>query len=137
MGVIIIDSEGRRVTDLTILDLVLMTLASWRVTRLFVYDEVTKWLREQFYNPRKSRTGIILEKPESGPRLTLANLFGCPWCFGVWASAGVVFIYLVFEWAYYPVLLLAVAAVATFMQLLSNLIGHKAEQLKRENEIGM
>jgi len=111
-----------------------MTLATWRLVRLFVYDNITKFIREQFYDVVKAGRGYRLEKPKAGPRRTLADLFSCPWCFGVWAGAFVVFCYLLTEYAFYPVLLLAISAVATYLQLLANLTGHKAEQLKRENE---
>lgn len=135
MGAVIIDGESTKgIGQLVMMDYVLMTLATWRVIRLVVYDGVFKWFREQFYDAKETRGGVVLEKPVSGPRRTLADLISCPWCFGVWAAAMVTFFYLMFSWAFYPVLFLAVAAVATFMQLLANLIGHKAEQLKRENE---
>lgn len=132
---IILETESRiPFAELTLTDYVLMTLASWRVTRLFVYDAITKWFREQFWDVKKVGKGFVLEKPKTGPRRTLADLFSCPWCFGVWASALVIFCYLVTEWAFYPILFLAISAVATFLQLLSNLVGHRAEQLKNMNE---
>lgn len=134
MGAIIVDTEGRPLEHLTTIDFVLMTLATWRLIRLFVYDAVTKWLREQFYDVKKIGGKITLEKPLTGPRRTLADLLSCPWCFGVWAGAFIVFFYLVSDWAYYPVLFLALSAVASFLQLLSNLVGHRAEQIKNENE---
>jgi hypothetical protein len=46
----------------------------------------------------------------------------------------VIFFYLLKPYALYPVLILAISAVATFFQLTSSVIGYKAEQLKRENE---
>lgn len=135
MGAIIIGSEAYRLPDsLVLADYALMTLATWRLIRLFVYDTATKWLREQFYDARKVDGGVVLEKPKKGPRRTLADLFSCPWCFGVWAGALVVFLYLVSPWAYYPVLFLAISAVASFLQLLSNLVSHHAEQLKNETQ---
>lgn len=136
LGVIILDSGGyRSLSELTLLDYVLMSLASWRLIRLFVYDAITKFFREQFYDAQKVRGGgIMLTKPATGPRRTLADLLSCPWCFGIWASAVVVFCYVEFAWAVYPVTFLAIAAIATFMQLVANLIGHRAEQLKLDTE---
>jgi hypothetical protein len=137
MGAIILDSEAHlQVVDLNTLDLLLITLATWRVTRLVVYDAVMKWFREQFWDARRTKSGVVLEKPARGPRRTLADLLGCPWCFGVWAAALVTFFYLLTPWAYFPTLLLAVAAVATYLQLLANLTGHAAERLKNQNERG-
>lgn len=134
MGAIILETEARiPLMDLELTDYVLITLASWRLTRLFVYDAVTKWFREQFWDAKKVGKGHRLEKPKVGPRRTLADLLDCPWCFGVWATATITFFYLITPYAVFPVVLLALAGVATFLQLLANLVGHKAEQLKREN----
>ena len=135
MGSIILETESRIVLDeLSTVDFILMTLATWRLTRLFVYDNITKFIREQFFDVVKAGKGYTLEKPKVGPRRTLADLLTCPWCMGVWAAAVVIFFYLVTPYATYPIMLLALSAVATFLQLLSNLVGHKAEQLKNQNE---
>ena len=135
MGAVALDSAtARDFATLTFVDYALMTLASWRLIRLFVYDTVTKFVREQFYDATKVKGGGMLEKPARGPRRTLADLFSCPWCFGVWATALVVFCYMAFPWAIFPIAFLALSAVASFLQILSNLVGHKAEQLKNQNE---
>lgn len=138
LGMIILDTEQRiAFTDLTLVDYTLMTLATWRLIRLFVYDAVTKFLREQFWDVKKVGRRYVLEKPKTGPRRTLADLFSCPWCFGVWAAATVSFFYLLTPLAVYPVLFLAIAAVATFLQLVANWLGHSAERAKRLNEQGL
>lgn len=135
MGAIILETESRLpYAELTTIDYVLITLASWRLTRFFVYDIITKFIREQFWDIKKVGKGYQLEKPKVGPRRTLADLFDCPWCFGVWATASVLFFYLVTPYAMFPVMILALSAVATFLQLFTNMIGHRAEQLKRDNE---
>jgi hypothetical protein len=135
MGAIILQSESRiLLTELTLTDYVLVTLASWRLTRLFVYDAITKFFREQFWDVVKAGKGFKLEKPKVGPRRTLADLLSCVWCFGMWASATIIFFYLLTPYAVFPVVLLAVGAVASFLQILSNLLGHQAEYLRSRNE---
>jgi hypothetical protein len=135
MGAIILQTESRiPLSDLELVDYVLITLAAWRLTRLFVYDAITKFIREQFWDVKKVGRGYKLEKPKVGPKRTMADLFSCPWCLGVWATALVTFFYLITPYAVYPVLFLGLSAVATFLQLLTNLIGHKAELLKQEND---
>jgi hypothetical protein len=136
MGAIILQSESRiPFSELTLTDYVLITLASWRVVRLFVYDAITKFIREQFLDIAKVGRGYELVKPKTGPRRTLADLLSCPWCLGVWATATVTFFYLLTPYAIFPVVILALSAVATFLQLLSNMVGHKAEQLKNQNDL--
>jgi hypothetical protein len=135
MGTIILSTESRLpLAELTLTDFVLITLASWRLTRLFVYDMITKFIREQFLDVVKVGRQFALEKPKTGPRRTLADLLGCPWCFGVWATALVSFFYLLSEWFVYVTIVLALSAVATFLQLLTNLIGHQAEYAKNRNQ---
>lgn len=131
MGAIVLQTESRIPLDsLSMTDYVLITLASWRLTRLFVYDAITKFFREQFWDVVKVGRSFALEKPKTGPRRTLADLLSCPWCFGVWATAIITFLYLITEWSLYPVLLLAISAVATFLQLVANLVGNTAERMK-------
>lgn len=135
MAAIILETESRiPLAELTLVDYVLVTLATWRLVRLFVSDAITKFIREQFWDVVQVGKKSELEKPRFGPRRTIADLLSCPWCFGIWAAAVVIFFYLITPYAVYPVMLLAISAVATFLQLLSNLVGHKAELLKRENE---
>ena len=134
LGTIILETEDRiPLTDLALVDFVLITLATWRLVRLFVHDAVTKWFREQFWDVKKVGRKMELVKPKVGPRRTLADLLSCPWCFGVWASATITFFYLLTPYAVYPIIFLALSAVATFLQLLSNIVGHRAEQIKNQN----
>ena len=135
MGAIILDTEARiPLGELTLTDYVLITLATWRLVRLVVYDAVTKWFREQFWDVKKVGRKYHLEKPPTGPRRTLADLLSCPWCFGVWAAAAVLFFYLLTPFALYPIIFLAISAVATFLQIFTNWVGHSAERAKLMNE---
>lgn len=135
MATIILETEGyKKLNELTYFDLLLISLASFRLIRLVVYDKITAFFREQFWDATEMKTKVVLTKAKVGPRRTLADLLSCPWCFGIWASAMVTFFYLLTPYAYYAVLFLALAGVATFMQLLANLIGWKAEELKQKVE---
>lgn len=130
-GVLILegDPEGA-LHDISLFEFILLSLASFRLTRLVVYDKITAFFREQFYNAKTLKTSVVLEKPKSGPRRTLADLLSCPWCFGMWAGATIVFFYELSPYAYYPILMLAISSVGTMLQLAANLVGWKAEQLK-------
>lgn len=135
MGTIILDTEAYKSYDeLLLVDFLLITLATFRLIRLFVYDNITAFFREQFWDAKVSKTSVELTKPVRGPRRTIADLLSCPWCIGIWMSAIVAFFYLLTPYAFYITLFLALAGVATFLQLLSNMIGWRAEQLKNEVE---
>ncbi len=136
MAAIILETESRvRFSELSLMDFGLMSLATWRLTRLVVNDTIMKFFREQFWDVVKVGKGLALEKPKVGPRRTLADLLSCPWCFGLWAAGMVIFFYLLTPYAVYPIVLLAVSAVGSFLQILSNLVGHKAEQAKQQIEL--
>lgn len=133
MGTIILESEAYKTwNDLTFTDFALMSLASFRLIRLMVYDRISAFFREQFWDVAGGKGKQVLVKPPFGPRRTLSDLLDCPWCIGVWASATVTFCYLLTPYMFYVVLLLALSSVASFMQILSNLIGWRAEQLKND-----
>ena len=58
----------------------------------------------------------------------------CPWCFGIWATTLISFFYLLTPHAYVPVLILALSSLVSLLQIVANIIGWKAEQLKKEVE---
>lgn len=122
----------RSIYFMTIGDALIISLASFRVIRLVVYDKIFAFFREQFWDARETENGVVLTKPARGPRRTIADLLSCPWCFGVWASAMVTFFYFLTPIALFPTIFLALAGVATFLQLLSNMVGWRAEELKRK-----
>lgn len=137
MGSIILETEAYKpIDELTVFDLTLIALASFRLIRLVVHDKITAFFREQFWDVEETKTGVMLVKPSGGPRRTLADLLSCIWCFGIWAAASVTFFYLLTPYAYFPVLFMALAGVASFIQLTANLIGWKAEELKNKVEGG-
>ena len=100
-------------------DLILILLATFRLIRLFVYDKVTRWLRDAF------------DGYTSGPFKTMYDLLNCPWCLGLWIGTVVVFFYFLIPGiVWLPILVLAIAGVASVLQLTANLIGWGAEQRK-------
>ena len=101
-------------------DALILSLATFRLVRLFVYDKVTAWIRALFADAT------------SGPRKPAYDLLLCPWCFGVWAALFVCFFYYTMPMAWFFLLVLAIAGVGSFFQLLANMIGWKAELGKLE-----
>lgn len=117
-----------RLLYVTPFEFIILSLATFRLTRLMVYDRITAFFREQFYNLK----GGKLVEPERGPRRALNDLVTCPWCFGLWAGATVVFCYYLTPLSWFPILFLAIAGLGAFFQILANMIGWKAEQLKED-----
>ena len=92
----------------------------FRLTRLVCYDIVTAFFRDW------------LATKEPGTFLgTLSALVHCPWCAGLWFAFFVTFFYYATPFAWFLILVLALAGVASIFQILANLIGWSAELKKR------
>jgi len=110
---------GRLPETVSLLNAVLIALAVFRLTRLTVYDNITAFIRAWFSGT----------SPETF-RGTIHTLITCPWCIGLWYALVVSFLFFVTPYAWFPIFFLAVAGIATFMQLIANLIGWHAEGKK-------
>jgi len=104
-------------------DAIMMAFATFRITRLLVYDKIARWFRDLF--------------PQNGwgPLATINDLLQCPWCIGIWAALIVVFCYFVFDWAWFVIFFLALAGAGSLLQVIANGIGWRAENLKKTTEM--
>jgi hypothetical protein len=100
-------------------DALLLALASFRVTRLVVYDKISGWFRDLFDDPRGH-----------GLRHAIHDLVSCPWCVGFWSALILVVAYFTQEWAWTVIFFLAIAGAGSMVQLYANSIGWRAENLK-------
>ena len=64
---------------MTVLDLLLISLATARITRLVTEDKITEWPRNRIL------IWLIGRDPES----LVAYLVVCPWCVSFWAGGAV------------------------------------------------
>lgn len=110
---------GQAPTWIPLFDLVLIALATMRLTRLFVYDAVMAFFRNWFVG---SPRGSFLS--------TIGVLVNCPWCLGLWFSLFVVFFYFLSPFSWFFILFLAVASLASFLQIVANYFGWSAEYRK-------
>lgn len=130
--------HGTLPTSIPLFDLSLIVLATLRLTRLFVYDKITRFLRDMFQHHEEEYTeqGVTYySKTErtNGPLRTAYELLICPWCFSMWAGVFVTYAYFLDKSIFWlPILMLAISGVATAMQLLVNMIGWIAEGKKIE-----
>jgi hypothetical protein len=101
-------------------DFLLMALAIMRLVRLATYDNITAFVRAWF--------------AECDPHSLLGSfgtLINCPWCTGLWFSLVVVFFYFLTPYAWFAILILALASAASLSQLAANALGWSAEAKKR------
>lgn len=111
--------------DISWIELFVISLASFRLTRLIVFDNITEFLRtpffdevievgpdgeeEAYYVPKK---GII-----SGP---IGELLSCYWCTGIWVALAVCIFY--FLWPHFATPFILVMAVAGMGAIIETLI---------------
>jgi hypothetical protein len=111
---------GRIASFIPLGDFFLIALAIFRLTRLVCYDVIFAFAREW-----------LAKHPEGTFLGTLSALVHCPWCAGLWFAYAVAFFYFATPIAWPVILVLALAAFATSLQLLANLLGWSAELKKR------
>lgn len=107
--------------SISLWDASLMALATFRLTRLVVYDSITGWLRA-FFEDGRPYTFVG----------TVKTLINCPWCIGLWFALVVATAYFVAPFLWFFVFILALGGVASVLQLTANFIGWHAEYRKHK-----
>lgn len=115
-------------------DILIISLAVFRMIRLFVYDNVFLFLREWLMDKTKVGDEIFFVESKSSLKRTLHKLALCPWCMGVWLSLCSVFVFFMFPGSYFLFLFLAISSVASMLQIYANHLGWHAEYKKIETE---
>lgn len=129
-------TNGSLPTSIKMFDFWMILLATFRLTRLFVYDKITYFLRDMFQHTEEEYTqeGITYTKKverTSGPLRVAYELLVCPWCFSVWAGLLVCYAYFLrTELFWLPIFILAISGVATAIQIVVNMVGWIAENKK-------
>ncbi|HEY9577899.1 MAG TPA: DUF1360 domain-containing protein [Pseudobacillus sp.] len=77
---------------ITMIDLIVLFLSSFRMTRLLVFDDIMETFRAPFFTEAEeiSETGeveLFIVPREHGLRGWIGRMLSCYWCTGVWASA--------------------------------------------------
>lgn len=86
-------------SNITLLQFVVLVLATFRITRLVVADRLTQWVRDLCAIVSVSTdttTGapyVIRTKRVKGLRRAIGDIIGCPWCTGVWVALVVLAVY--------------------------------------------
>ena len=120
-----LNSKDLLPTWIPVFDFILLTLATFRLTRLFVYDSITAFIRGWFYGqPKTTFLG------------TLSTLINCPWCMGLWFAFFLAYVYFLTPFAWFFILALAVGGLATAVQIGCNLLGWSAENAKNKSSAG-
>ena len=125
-----------RITEIRFSEALLLTLACFRLIRLFVYDSVSQFIRDMFLEVSEVKKGkeifIKRNKPKNGIKRLICDLIGCPWCSSVWISLFACFVYFMFPELWFIYFVFAISGVSTAIQIAMNLVGWSAEKKKLE-----
>jgi hypothetical protein len=110
--------------EFTLLQLMIMGLAVFRLTHLIVYDKITEFLRSPFFDEVEEKDGLGNTETYLVPKQTLirgwiGELISCYWCTGIWAAGVLYGLYIFLPAAANPlIVILAVAGIASIIETL-------------------
>lgn len=107
-------------------ELIIIGLASFRLTRLIVYDKITEFIRSPFLDEITEDGEVYVMPKEKGIRKWIGELISCYWCTGVWASTGLLAAYVFIpKIGVALILIFAVAAIGSIIEtIIGKLLGN-------------
>ncbi len=104
--------EAQSIGVILMLDLLVQSLAIARLLRLLTEEEGPWNVIEKF------RTAIGISKyGEYDENRTLAGLFSCHWCLGIWVSP---IVFITYKFVPFVIYVLAIAQLGSFMNAITN-----------------
>lgn len=109
---------------LTLLKLIVLSLASFRLSHFLAFDDITQRLREYFLDYSQEETGLgftTISRPKpkgTGLRKAIGWVLRCYWCTGVWVT---LFLLVLDHFVTHPIvdkffLLLAIAGAQSLLE---------------------
>jgi hypothetical protein len=107
--------------ELSWIHLVILVLASFRLTHLIVFDEITSFIRAPFITitQEEDKDGQIVQQIEikgTGLRRWVGKLLSCYWCVGIWSSTLIIALYCWVPASFVFLVILAVAGAAAVIE---------------------
>jgi hypothetical protein len=102
--------------------LVIFIFASFRLTRLLIYDKITRFIRAPFIDEKKvtepdGSVETYTKSKGTGLQKWIGDLLSCYWCTGIWTTAGLLLFYYKMPALTEPLLLLlAIAGLAAIVE---------------------
>lgn len=116
----LLDLKGVVIQDINFKEAVVIILASYRMTRILVFEKIFKYFRN------------VLKKNENLYVIgTVHSMVTCPWCAGVWVTLIIVVFYYLVPHGVLLVYVLALAGLASMVILISNLLHMHTEGRQR------
>lgn len=116
----LLERQDIMIQDLKFKEALVIILASYRMTRILVFEKIFKYFR----NILKKREDLYVIG-------TLSSIVTCPWCAGVWVTLIIVVFYYLVPYGVLLVYVLALAGLASMVILVSNLLHMYTEAQQR------
>lgn len=106
---------------ITWISLVVLILASFRLTRLIIYDKITAFLRKPFIETtyeldKNGEFEEVLKVKGTGLRYWIGSLLSCYWCTGIWTTIAIILLYAFVPASHIVLVILAVAGAAALIE---------------------
>lgn len=117
--------------NITFLQVLILSFASFRLTRLMVFDKITEFIRNPFFDEveevnEAGEKEIYYSPKQTGIKHFFGELLSCYWCTGIWMAALLVGLHFLFPVFSAPLLLfLAVAGIASIIETIIQYIMEK------------
>ncbi len=118
-----LNRAGIDIRDLTMKEAVLVILATYRMTRILVFEKILKHFRDAL----KRRENLYVIG-------TIHSMVTCPWCAGVWVTLIIIVFYFLVPYGALLVYVLALAGLASMVILVSNLLHMYTERRQRMHQ---
>lgn len=116
----LLKKKGIDIEELTLKEAIVIILASYRMTRILVFEKIFKYFRDVL----KNRENLYLIG-------TFSSIITCPWCAGVWVTLTIIVFYFLVPFGTLLVYVLALAGIASIVILYSNILHMKTESKQR------
>jgi len=113
----LLEKKGITRKDFTLGNIVLMVLATYRLTRILVFDKIFKLFRDFFRTHQRLYVFYVIKE-----------IITCPWCAGVWVALIIVAVYFLIPFGDLFVILLTISGIASFIVILVNYVGLSTEE---------
>jgi len=116
----LLERKGIEINSIRFRDAAVIVLASYRMTRILVFEKIFKYLRAFL----KTREDFYLIG-------TLSSIITCPWCMGVWTTLVIIVFYYLVPYGDLLTYVLALAGIASIVILIANLMHMWTENVQR------
>ena len=112
--------KGVLIEELTLKEALVVILASYRMTRILVFERIFKYFRD-----------VLKRREDLYVIGTIHAMVTCPWCAGVWVTLIIIVLYFLVPFGVLLIYVLALAGLASMMILVSNLLHMYTERRQR------